>query len=524
LFCFNIFDRSIGLYYNQKRNIFPLFMDYCHPPQLNEENIMEDSPTHSPVYYPDVEIFLRRLRELPDGFFQSEKAIYINRTPGRLDLMGGNDDYTGGLVFETTIREATIVAVQPRADRQVIFYNPAVKILGWADYIEFSLGDLLEGGQLRSLEWVRAWINSDPARAWCAYILGNLYYLLLKFPEKVQQGFNLYLESEVPLGKGVSSSAALEVAPMKAIAWMYGIHTAGVELASWTQWVEIALTQSACGIMDQLAVVMGDTDAFVPMICQPCLPFPLARLPENLRVWGIDSGVRHAVSGIEYESARAATFMGYRYLCEYEQIQPVLDESGILPRYVDPLWNGYLANLSPALFREKYEERLPVRVLGADFNSCYPVHLDPFTSVRPEVVYPVRAATRYAVEENWRVNLFYALISAGDGQVNERAGRLLGELMYQAHAGYSDCGLGSTATDQIVSFVREEQVNGLLGAKITGGGAGGTVAVLGWNSPAAEQAFSRVEEKYRVASGRAPYIFRGSSPGSDSFGVLEISL
>jgi galactokinase len=485
---------------------------------------MEDDPTRSAGHYPDVERFIGRLRELPAGLFQSEKAIYINRTPGRLDLMGGNDDYTGGLVFETTIQEATIVAVQPRADRQLIFYNPAVKTLGWADWIEFSLDDLLEEGRPRPLEWVRALANSDPARAWCAYILGDLYYLVAKFPEKVQQGFSLYLESEVPLGKGVSSSAALEVAPMKAIAWSYGIHVEGVELASWTQWVEIALTQSACGIMDQLTVVMGDTDVFVPMLCQPCRPYPLVRLPGNLKVWGIDSGIRHAVSGIEYESARAATFMGYRYLCEYEQLRPVLDETGILPRYVEPLWNGYLANLTPALFREKYEERLPARVLGADFNACYPVHLDPFTPVRPEVVYPVRAATRYAVEENWRVNLFYTLISAGNGQVDERLAQALGELMYQAHAGYSDCGLGSTATDQIVNLVRAEQENGLLGAKITGGGAGGAVAVLGWNTAPAEQAFSRVVEKYQAASGIEPYVFRGSSPGCDSFGVLEMTL
>jgi L-arabinokinase len=66
--------------------------------------------------------------------------------------------------------------------------------------------------------------------------------------------------------------------------------------------------------------------------------------------------------------------------------------------------------------------------------------------------------------------------------------------------------------------------SGLLGAKITGGGAGGTVAVLGWNTPAAEQAFSCIVEKYQVASGIAPYIFRGSSPGADAFGVMEVHL
>jgi L-arabinokinase len=474
--------------------------------------------------YPDVAIFLEHLRTNAADLFAPGQTFYLSRAPGRLDLMGGNDDYTGGLVFETTIQEATRVAIQPRSDQQVVFYNPAVRALGWDDRIEFSMNELTQAGGMKPLESVRAWINSIETRSWCAAIIGNLYYLMLKYPEKATHGFNLFLESDVPLGKGVSSSAALEVAPMKAMACMYGIPVQGVELAAWTQWVEIALTQAACGIMDQLAVVMGNQDTFVPMVCQPCLPLPLARLPENLKVWGIDSGVRHSVAGIEYESARAATFMGYRYLCEAEQVQPSLDDSGILPRYVDPLWHGYLANLTPALFREKYEDRLPEAVFGSVFSGEYPIHLDPFTPIRPDVSYPVKAAVRYAVEENWRVNLFFSLISNTAKGVDERTGSLLGELMYQAHNGYSQCNLGSAATDQIVAFVREEQVHGLLGAKITGGGAGGTVAVLGWNTPEAEQAFLRVVARYYASSGLEPYVFRGSSAGADAFGVIALHL
>jgi galactokinase len=472
--------------------------------------------------FPDVKQFIHHLTEIPDGFFQPGTPIYINRSPGRLDLMGGNDDYTGGLVFETTIREATLAAVQGRADRKIVFYNPAVRSLDWDERVEFALDDLLDGNQVKPLEIVRNWISAVETRAWCAYILGDLYFLLQKFPGQIRHGFNLYLESDVPLGKGVSSSAALEVAPMKAMAALYGIQAAGVELAEWTQWVEIALTQSACGIMDQVAVILGDTDTFVPMLCQPCQPYPLVRLPANLKVWGIDSGVRHSVAGIEYEAARAATFMGYRLICELEQFEPLLDESGTLPRYVDPLWNGYLANLKPALFREKYTQHLPDQLPGQDFSRRYPVHLDPATPVRPEVLYPVRGATRYAVEENWRVNLFFNLISADGEQIDERKAALLGELMYQSHQGYTECGLGSSATDQIVNLVRRQQGCGLLGAKITGGGAGGTVAVLVWNTRAAEEAFAAVCDSYRQWSGIEPYIFRRSSPGADAFGVLEL--
>jgi galactokinase len=481
---------------------------------------MAESTKELLARYPDFQRFEKKVEQLVNGnFFEKGTGIFINRTPGRLDLMGGNDDYTGGLVFETTILEATLVAIQPRTDQKVIFYNPAVKSIGWQDRIEFSLSDLAENGRVKPLEGVRDWINADPLKAWCAYILGDLYFLIKEFPGKVKNGFSLYLESDVPLGKGVSSSAALEVAPMKAMSKMYGVDVEGVQLASWTQWVEIALTQSACGIMDQLAVVMGDEGFFVPMLCQPCQPSPLVKLPENLRIWGIDSGVRHSVAGIEYESARAATFMGYRYLCDWEHLEPTLDESGALPRWVEPKWNGYLANLSPSEFRLHYENSLPDTLAGADFNKMYPTHIDPFTSVRPEVNYPVRGATRYAVEENWRVNSFFNLISRPASMMNETTAHLLGELMYQAHVGYSDCGLGSEATDKIVELVRAEKAHGLVGAKITGGGAGGTVAILGMNTAAAASAFQRVVDQYHTWSGKEPFLFEGSSAGCDKFGV-----
>jgi L-arabinokinase len=75
-----------------------------------------------------------------------------------------------------------------------------------------------------------------------------------------------------------------------------------------------------------------------------------------------------------------------------------------------------------------------------------------------------------------------------------------------------------------VRLVRDEEGNGLLGAKITGGGAGGTVAVLGYARPEAEAAFNRVAERYCEKSGLLPYVFSGSSPGADDFGIAKIRL
>ena len=126
--------------------------------------------------YPDLVRFEKHLRELlGEGYFRKNTTILINRTPGRLDLMGGNDDYTGGLVFETTIREATFVAIQPRADQTVTFYNPAVKSLGWSERVEFTLNDLTANGTAKPLEEVRSWINSDPARGSGVHISLAIY-------------------------------------------------------------------------------------------------------------------------------------------------------------------------------------------------------------------------------------------------------------------------------------------------------------------------------------------------------------
>ena len=94
--------------------------------------------------------------------------------------------------------------------------------------------------------------------------------------------------------------------------------------------------------------------------------------------------------------------------------------------------------------------------------------------------------------------------------------------MVQSHASYSACGLGSDGTDALVELVREAGVErGLFGAKITGGGSGGTVAVLGRAD--AEGAVQEIAGRYAEQSGRSPHVFSGSSPGAAAFGTLSIA-
>ena len=329
------------------------------------------------------------------------------------------------------------------------------------------------------------------------------------------------MESTVPLNRGVSSSAAIEVAVMKAAAAAYGITLQGVELALACQWVENTIAGSACGIMDQIAVVTGKEGYIMPLVCQPCNPEPLIKLPGELDIWGIDSGVSHQVAGIEYEAARAAAFMGYKMICDREKIPVRLTNQAEIPRYSDPLWNGYLANLSRSRFYEQYERFLPEKMSSTEYLVKHGLHTDPFTPLKQGVEYNVRANTRYAVEENHRVQLFSELSRGASAAPSQRAFILMGELMYQSHYAYTECGLGAQATDTLVDLCRRQGVaNGIYGAKITGGGAGGTVAILADRKGG--ETIRQIFNAYAGTQMGNPYLFEGSSDGADSYGIRII--
>jgi galactokinase len=381
---------------------------------------------------------------------------------------------------------------------------------GWRDRMEFSFDDMTDEESVRRL------VNADPNHRWTAYVLGVFYWLRLNYPDAARSGANVLIHSEVPLNKGVSSSAAVEVAVMKPAAAAYGIDLHGIELAEACQWAENVIAESACGIMDQAAAVLGDEGYVLPLLCQPCQTRPLVRLPEKLRCWAVDSGVSHAVTGIEYEAARAAAFMGYKLICDQEGLPVTRDSASRIPRFTDPRWRGYLSEVTPSLFRSKYEARLPEAMPGAEFLRGQQSHADPFTRVLPQISYRVRNCTRYASEENQRIQLFVELARGAGAEDSDDAFRLMGDLMYQSHYSYTECGLGNDATDLLVDLVREQK--GLYGAKVTGGGAGGTVAILGHKD--AEESFQRVVRRYGELRQIEPYMFEGSSMGADRFGVV----
>ncbi|MBZ5859122.1 GHMP family kinase ATP-binding protein [Flavihumibacter profundi] len=443
--------------------------------------------------------------------FMPDLPIYISRAPGRLDVMGGNDDYTGGLVFESTIREATYAAAQLRKDSRLVLKNKTANDAGWQGDITIPLEELSD------VDTVRLLVNRSPSIRWTAYVIGVFYYLKKKY--EISTGIQLYMDSNVPLNKGVSSSAAIEIAVMKASAAAYGIDLSGIDLAIACQWVENVIAESACGIMDQIAVTTGKKGQMMPLVCQPCNPEPLIALPKELAIWGIDSGVSHQVSGIAYEAARAAAFMGYKMICDFEGIAVTEDISGEIRRYTDPVWNGYLANMRRSDFYEKYENLLPEKIHKSEYLKKNLIHVDPYSPLKEDVIYNVKANTKYAVEENWRVQLFTELSRGASIIPSERSFILMGELMYQSHYAYTECGLGAKATDYLVTLFKNEGVaKGIYGAKITGGGAGGTVAVLADKN--AGETVKKIFTTYSKAGFGEPYLFEGSSDGADAFGIV----
>ena len=271
--------------------------------------------------------------------------------------------------------------------------------------------------------------------------------------------------------------------------------------------------------MDQMTAVCGQENQFLTLLCQPAeLQTPLS-LPEQVLVWGIDSGIRHSVGGGDYGSVRTGAFMGYRIIAALAKLRLAEAATPGVLRFQDSKWNGYLANIGPTEFEQHYRAYLPEHMIGAEFLSRYHGISDSVTRVEPARSYAVRASTEHPIFEHARVRRFAELLVESPDDSNLRS---LGKLMYDSHASYSACGLNSEGTDLLVELVRKiGNTQGLYGAKITGGGSGGTVAVLG--DRASQAAIERVAEEYERRTNYRPFIFSGSSPGAATFGHLRLS-
>lgn len=451
------------------------------------------------------------------GLFDSHHPLVLSRAPGRLDVMGGIADYSGSLVLEMPIREAAIVILQRRADRRLRIVSATGDPHREALF-ETTLDAFEAQQQPVAYADARALFAREPRHHWAAYLAGAFLVLMREHGSRFGQGANILLASAVPEGKGVSSSAAIEVATMQAIAGVYGIDLPAPLLAMYCQKVENLVVGAPCGLMDQMTSACGEAGGLLALLCQPADIRNTVAIPSEIEFWGIDSGVRHRVSGADYGDVRVGAFMGYRIIAELAGLNVSPGRLGHV-QIADPHWGGYLANLTPAEFESRFRDHLPERISGREFLDRYHGTTDPVTTVDPDRSYAVRQPTAHPVYENARVGRFAELLVegvCGDAQLAE-----LGELMYASHAGYSACGLDSEGTDLLVELVRQAGSDaGLHGAKITGGGSGGTVAVLARRGR--EASIQAVARAYAGQTGRKPYLFSGSSPGAARFGTVAL--
>jgi L-arabinokinase len=255
--------------------------------------------------------------------------------------------------------------------------------------------------------------------------------------------------------------------------------------------------------MDQMTCVFGQRDALLALLCQPAELQASVPVPDDIEFWGLDSGERHAVGASDYGAVRTGAFMGLRMVAERAGAS------------VD-----YLANITPVDFERAVGRGLPDEISGDEFLTRYGNTGDTVTTVERGRRYPVRAPAAHPVYERERAERFRQLLRAVPGEGRRVR---LGELMYESHASYTTCGLGSPGTDRLVELVRAEgPAAGLYGARITGGGCGGTVAVIGRTDASA--AIARVARAYAQATGYEPDVFSGSSPGVVACGAQSIAL
>ena len=495
-------------------------------------------------------------RFFEDGGDDDGASAGVGVGRGRVDVMGGIADYSGATVAQLglggrrtecrarfrdaasgtsgTFRARTVTigtrgaeeedarCFEARFDevfdaetfdagktREYFERTPSAANERWAAYVAGAMGEFLRAisSDADASQRARAWVKKL-ARCDC----------------------EIEIRSDVPQGKGVASSAAVEIAVARAVAASalragvvseddaarrFSAHVAMIPL--YCQTAENDVVGAPCGFMDQYACFHSVDSAsrgnFIAIDCDLANTshdgaediYRLVPLPRKLRVWGIDSGVRHSNSGgSDYARVRCGTFMGKKILINEMNARLNRD---VVPSKVDLCgvitarqWDEGSAG-SPMSWSQHVDEEMT----GKSFLARYISHDDePNTTIDADSTYTLRATVSHAVREHARVREFLSILEdwpsddvCADDDVRQ-LGRRLGDLMFASHSSYSSVGLGSTATDDLVRLVREVDVerNALFGAKITGGGSGGVVCVLGEDSPSARAAIDAVRREY----------------------------
>jgi galactokinase len=347
---------------------------------------------------------------------------FLARAPGRVNLIGDHTDYNDGFVLPMAIDREVWLAVRPRTDRQVTVHS-----LDFNEDAKFALdeGAAKRGGWVEYLRGV-AWALEDDGRP--------------------TSGWEGVAAGDVPVGAGLSSSAALELATARTFAAVSGVVWQPVAMARIAQRAENDWVGVNCGIMDQLISAAGAAGHALLIDCRS-LETRLVLIPENAAVVVLDTGTRRGLVDSAYNERRAqceaaALFFGVRAL-----------------RDVDA-----------ATFHAREGE------------------LDAIT----------RKRARHVVSENARTIEAADLLERGDVAA-------VGALMYASHLSLrDDFEVSRPELDTMVELARRE--GACFGARMTGAGFGGCAVALVAREQA--EAFARsVSSTYTEAVGLRPAVY-----------------
>jgi len=361
------------------------------------------------------------------------RAVYrrnphgILRAPGRVNLIGEHTDYNDGFVMPAAIDFYSYAAIGERADRKLSVYSEQ-----FHQSAEFSI-DQLAG---------------PPRKHWSDYVRGVAAVLRDEgYPLK---GANLVIDGQVPIGSGLSSSAAIEVTSALALTSLGGVMIPLLEVARLCQRAENTYAGARCGIMDQFVSCFGKQDHALMLDCRS-LEATYLPLPPDVCLVICNTMVRHELATGEYNERRAS--------CE---------------RVVETI-RRYIPNLRALRDLTLEElERYRGKISDIDFRRC-----------------------RHVITENARV------IDAQSALLGADLLRLR-ELMYRSHESLDrDYEVTCRELNIMVNLARE--LEGVHGARMTGGGFGGCTITL-VESKVVPEFQATVAREYEKLTGLSPQI------------------
>jgi L-arabinokinase len=304
---------------------------------------------------------------------------------------------------------------------------------------------------------------------------------------------------------------AATVAAVKAA---LGLELEPHETAAVCQRVENHWLCTPVGIGTTVGVLLGEAHTLTEVQCKPCSLAGAIRLPDNVALIGVECGVVHADAQLKYARVRTATFMGRALIDRIIQH----DGSSRLQ------WDGYLSSISASDFVERFRDRIPTKLKGREYLDRFGETEDTLTQIEPGFVYKIRSRTEHHIYEHARACQFAESLSRASRNRDDRALRTAGELMYASHWSYGQrCGLGSIETDLLVNLIREHGSDDeIFGAKITGMGCGGVVAVLMRTGNRAAAAVDAAIKQYQARTGRTATILQRSIPGALVTGARQV--